>query len=469
MGNISKFRMYGRIDRVTQLLLQKYNLAVADNNVSLKLLVGALALKVNPDDRALCEDMVRYIDTAYLDTDDSLYDESSKTDISIGQQEASFICQKYPGSYQSKILLDEDFTAEQAEDLRIKAKRTRRNRIIWLSVIAAAILGIVIYNLPYFAEIREFNKVKEEYSHGYTYSLDYSIDQYCDKYPDGKHLGDVLMLGARFNLKENQPVEALDYIDRCLKAVPGGTLADECKQLSDSIWDVEITKYETKAAKAASKEGADFILQMLRYMQKNKIHTVKVVAEPILELKEYSEYSDVIRFLLEMDQDGSSVKLPDDMVTIKDKISISEASEWVEYVVNALNKGFNGILTPGFIKFTEDNTEDESGIYPVVNVKYTINTQESTPGFPDIWIYTEKNGMLIVSQSLLLGIGMKFDAEFVLPETKVTFNISESGDPGSQTIDGTPSDAYSIMCQRCTAEFAQTIEGAFGLTESLTE
>lgn len=466
MGNINKFRMYGRIDRTTQLLLQKYNLVATGNNVSLKLLVSALANNVNPDDRTLCEDMVRYLDQTDIESDDSLFSDSSKQEIAIGQNEASFICGKYPHSYQSKVLLDQDFTPEMAEDARMAAQRKRRKRFIWLGVIAAVIIGIVIYNLPYFAEQREFNKVKDAYAEGYTYSLDYAIDRYFTKYPDGKHTGEVLMMGARLNLSENHPLEALEYIDRCIKADPSAPLVADCKQLSDSIWDAEVTKYETKAAKAASKEGVDFVMNMLRYMQKYKLHTIKVVAEPVLELKEYSEYPAGLRMFMEMDQDPSSPQLPDDMVTIKDKISIRKAKGWVEYVVKALNHGFNNILTPGFIKFTDEPNADESELCPVVNVKYIITTQESTPGIPDIWVYSETTNFTTVPKNLILGIGMKFDAEFILPETNQTFSISETGDPGSQSIDGDPTSAYSIMCQRCTAEFASTIQEAFGLPES---
>lgn len=51
-----------------------------------------------------------------------------------------------------------------------------------IGIVSVIITAIVVYNLPYFREIRFFNKVEE--AHNLV-----MCDRYISKYPDGKAFG----------------------------------------------------------------------------------------------------------------------------------------------------------------------------------------------------------------------------------------------------------------------------------------
>lgn len=116
---------------------------------------------------------------------------------------------------------------------------------------------------------------------------------------------------------------------------------------------------------------------MLHYMRNNKIRTIDVVAEPTLKLKEYSEFPKEIRDYMESNP-TEDIKLPDDMITIKDKVTLEKAKSWIYIIETALKNGFNEVFTPNFIQFrvltTEDAKHDKK--YPLVRGAYTVSTGE---------------------------------------------------------------------------------------------
>ena len=68
----------------------------------------------------------------------------------------------------------------------------RKNWYIHAGFIAI-ILGIVIYNLPYFAEMREFGNVEKAYKSGNIHAIQAAAEKYARKYPNGKHIEEVML------------------------------------------------------------------------------------------------------------------------------------------------------------------------------------------------------------------------------------------------------------------------------------
>lgn len=474
MTNIDPFRMLGRFDYAVEFLMRKYNLTLNSDAPDWPTLLMALSKQVNEYDRIFCERMA-YASAIFVDETQtsSLNQFEADNQRSMGIREAQFIFKKDPGSYADKILLERDNFDDIEKEAQRKKQEARRNSFIGIGIVAVIIIGIIIYNLPYFAEGRAFSNVEDIYDTGTKEMLDSAVSEYVEKYPEGKHFSDVVYMPVKFVRNSNDVIQVLDAVDNYLKVDPNGPYVKDCKEISDKIWDIEIQKYKSLAESSASKEGADFVLAMLQYMKKNNVRTVEVIGVPHLDLKEYDEYpSDLRKFVESLPSKpipgivpGKEPRLPEDLVTIKDKISIEDASDWVKYVISALQKGFNKVLTPDFIVFKDsDKEKDSDNKLPKVTVNYTVSTQESVKGFPDIWTYTQSNGNYVYSASLYLGIGMTFDAVFSLPGESIKYDVSGKGDAGTDELkDVDSSVVYSKMCEISTRQFAEKIANEFGL------
>lgn len=221
--------------------------------------------------------------------------------------------------------------------------------------------------------MREYGKIKDAYEKGNIIAVQNAAENYARKYPNGKYINEVLYMPIQKG-KNGNPAELLDAVDWYLDYKPDGIYAKECTVLSNSIWNVEIAKYEKEAEKHASQGGAAYLVEMLHYMRKNKIRTVFVVAEPTLDIKKFKDYPEDLQSYMEMTPiDGLSV--PEKLVTIKDKVTMERAQNWVSNVVMALTNGFNEVFTPNFIIFRKVNNKEinvEKGV-PVVKVAYTVS------------------------------------------------------------------------------------------------
>lgn len=479
MTKYTPARMIGRIDRATSYIMAKYGLSAPEGS-SLIGVLRALPEHVNGRDITLCEEMAAELEVQIQNLSSlGLGSEEFVEQKALGQSEADYIFKKYPAAYFDKVLADYDYYGQMELERLEEKKQARRKFMIIGGIIAAVIIGVIIYNLPYFAEMRKFHEVEDVYNEGITYKYTSIVDEYLAEYPNGRHLDEVLILPVRQRMADGEVIYTLEAVDRYLEYLPDGEYAAECRDIINQIWADEIAKYEAKAAEHASKDGARFVMEMLKYMQAHNLRTIDVVAEPELQLKEYGEYPLYMRELLEYFYNNETsqttylgkAELPKDMVTIKDKVTDEEAKSWVEYVVRALNNGFNGVLTPGFISFRDITDAPSSARQgsPLVNVRYIVTTQEDK-GYPEIWIYTQTMGQysgMVTSKKFVLGIGMTFDADFTLPGTDISYVVTGVGDPGSQEIkDQTPSTVYAVMCQRCTSQFGDKIAEEFGLEDS---
>lgn len=475
MEHIDAFRMLGRFDYAVGFLMGKYNLSMTGDAQDWPTLLMALSTNVNEYDRLFC---VKMANASKLYVEETLSSILSQAEADrqrdLGIREAEFIFRQDPVNYANKILESRDFLIDISRDAERKKKELRKNVGIGIGIVMVIILGIVIYNLPYFAEQRAFSHIKELYDSGSKDQLEASVAEYMTKYPSGFHYSDAMYMPVKFVKGSQDIIQLLDAVDRYIEVDPQGLYVDECKFIADSIWDMEIKKYEDLASSAASKKGAEFVVSMLYYMKMNNIRTIEVRGIPHLKLKEYSEYPLSLRKLMESYTPSSPgglisyspPKLPDDLVTIKDKITIDDASRWIEYVISALQKGFNKVLTPNFIIFEDANSTDgrKKNLYPTVTVDYTVLTQESMKGFPDIWTYTTSNGSYVVSASLYLGIEMDFEADFSIPGENTDYVLKGHGDAGQDDLPNVDSSVvYSKMCELSTRQFAEKIADELGL------
>lgn len=470
MAKIDAFRMLGRIDNSIEYLMGKYNLALSENIPDYPTLLLALSTHVNLYDRGFCLRMAEAAVECLAQTESTTLNQfEADQQRNIGVREARYIFSKHADGYADKILADHDYLEDIEAERKRKKREARRNTVLTLAIIVVFIAGIIIYNLPYFAEQREFAKVEKEFDNGSLTTLDLAVEDYIRKYPDGKHFSDVAYMPVKLVRKGYDAIQVLDAVDNYLQHDPNGPYAKECKVVSDSIWDVEIKKYETKAGGDASAKGAEFVIDMLHYMKANNVRTVGIIPKPALNVKEIVEYpSEVVFALEESYRQSSSFKIPEDVVPVKGKITIGKLNEWVHFIVSALQTGFDEVLTPGFITFEEINDSNRklAEKWPKVTVDFSVSNQEMKYHgytFPEIWT---SQYSYTTSDNMILGIAMKYKATFALPGVSKDYVVTEQGDPGEATISASSSsDAYETMCERCTVKFAEKISDEFGLDE----
>lgn len=480
---IGPARMVGRIETATWRIMRMYNLAVARAGIDPLDLLPVLAGKVDSEDCELCLRMADELGRCRQELADHPIPENEKEgQASLGAMDANLVFQKYPGDYAHHLLEQRDFVAEAEEALRQRKAERKRNILLALGCVAVLVLGIVIYNLPYFAEKRAYGRVEKAYEQKNDYEFRKQAGEYAEDYPDGRHIDDVLWLVVTSDRSLHEPIKILESAENYLTLRPEGSYAARAKAVYDSVWNSEIANYDRIADKRGSDAGSVFVRSMLCYMRDNRMHTVSVTGVPTLDLKEYSEYPANIRALLEALYEAEaesavvipgrkSAKLPDDLVTIKDKITPEQTRSWTSDVILSLQSGFDRVLTPGLVKFVDSGTvhDSDKAKLPTVRVDFTVNTEEEHFGdvpVPSIWTYTSTQGYNIeVEKSFILGISMEFKADFNYPGAPSDFVVTGHGDPGEERINVDKSEAYNVMCDRCVAKFADKIAAEIGLPE----
>ena len=332
-----------------------------------------------------------------------------------------------------------------------------KSKIILWSCIAAIIMGIIVYNLPICEEYRDYKKVVNTTS---VYEYIESCDTYLEKYhTNGRHSGDVMYLKVQ-RTKYEVPVMA-DY----LRSYPKHAHYTDVKNKYDARWDEEIAKYENRDKSNEDKDAVAYMTAMLKYMRDHYCNDILVGVDLQTNLKEYNEYDENVRFLLEI-FNSYPLKIEDGMVLLKDNFSTRNRNELKNILVDGLQKSFNRIFTPYFIHVSTEKP-DHADATPIARFKCTINSQEDVEGdlvIPHIWVYQESQTNKVLG--FLMGISIYFNADFSIPESNITYQYTEQGSPERdiQNIENIE-DGYLQMSAMCFAQFANKMVKNLGLKE----
>lgn len=480
MQQIDPFRMLGRFDTAIEFLMNKYHLSLNTEVQDWDVIFMSLAAHVNDYDRKFCLELAKTANENVERTNNLSFDQiQADEQRSIGAKEAAFIFKKEPYNYAHLILDDKDYRSDMEAEKKRKRREVLNSVLIGLAIIVVIFIGMSVYNLPYFAENRKYTEIERIFNSDgdNRYEMNRAVEEYVNDFPRGEHLSEVLYYKVRAVKRSENVGNLLEAIDFYMEHDPHGKYIKECKNIYNALWDKEINKFE-KIAQSSSKPGTDFVVKMLKYMRANYIRRIEVKGVPHLNIKEYKDYPSEIRKILEaypveiedISYAGKMPQLPDDLHSLKDMISMQEAEGWTSDIVSVLQQGFDGVLTPKFIKFYSSRTGDDEKAdakkFPKVVVDYTVSTQESIKGVPDIWTYTQTDGNITTQVSLYMGIEMAFKADFSLPGEDADFVVSGNGDPGNEEFNNVdPEYIYSRMCGSCLVKFAEKIVSEFGLNK----
>ena len=331
----------------------------------------------------------------------------------------------------------------------------KKNFKWFVAVVVIAIGAIVVYNLPYFKEKRLYDEIVKE-------RVAYKCEEYYSKYPSGRYYEDVMMLEVELT---SAP---FDIIVRYLKEFPEGKYVDKMREMYDGLWALEFDKYENRDKTGESPEAVKFMTSMLHYMKDNMVNTVYLKLNPTISLKDYTDYDENVRGLLELLYSDETLQLKtENIIPLNENFPKETKDELMEILSNGVEKSFSRMFSPELVSVVTNSFEaDEKS--PVITFNYTIKNrnEDADNRIPEIWVYSTNN----IPKSYILAIDVSFDAEFKIPNSSVTYIYSEVGDPGNE-ISGIEDieDGYRRMTVACFAKFSDKMSANLGLEKVYAE
>lgn len=352
------------------------------------------------------------------------------------------------GGHLDRLIQEVDFSVEECEYLAFQKRKQFRKRLIYGSVIVVIILAVVIYNLPYFKEMRCYTKVVDEPS------MANCLDYY-NQYPDGKHYEDVMYM--EIELSSNVVKSLMNY----LKKIPNGKHIQDVNKRLDNLWDIEIDNYEKRDKSKESPEAVKYMTKMLHYMKRNRINTIRLEVNPTDSLKDFDDYDERVQLLMKLLYKGETLPLEGNILSLKENFTEQDRDILMHILADGVQQSFNKMFSTDLISVVTSEAEENS---PVLSFNYQIKNRsnKNMSELPNIWTYVS-NGK---PTSYILAIDVKFDAKFSIPGSNVTYEYSEVGEPGEE-IKGIQDikDGYRQMTQICFAKFSNKMSENLGLED----
>ena len=392
----------------------------------------------------------------------------------LGRIDYEYVHNHFPNEVFTRLAEDVDYASLyeiELEQNKIKREqRKKRNIKIVVSIVVIIIIGIIIYNLPYFAEKRAYARTIE------TPSIE-TFDGYIANYNNQEHLPDVLYRQAIFYLhgddvysyekaRERQCIEALDSLIKCF---PNHELSKKANETIDSIWDNEISRYTQRNKNIQSSNSLSAMYEMLLYMKQNKIYDIRLNVTSDVDLKEYRDFPQNVRDFVEYIYPELK---ENPVLKIKDYFGTPDQESLENSLVNEFKKSVNALFTPEFFSIiTSDEDNIAKANLPVIDLGYSIKSQVINMdgiSLPNIWTYTSKMSGLpsLISEKNIMGIEVAFDSRLSFPGQETPWEVSVKGAPEEDINDiDDISDGYRVMTRKCFDKFGEQLYILLGLSD----
>ena len=476
MEQFNPYRMIGRINCTFRILMQRYNLSLRYSNVDLKEAIDALTTRITGSiDIALLKKMsIAFDDYANQAEALNLDPQQIRDETTIGEREAQFIFQEYTYNYADRILALTDFEQERiqlanerAEQQRAKNRKRLRIGAIILGIIACIVIGIIIYDLPYFAEKRAYAALEKEYNEEGRISI-YDVQTFIYYYPENEHIEELIIKSVRYANKRGKTDELHRAIDVYLERYPNGQYTDECRQYYDQIWTDGIKSYR-RSVGFHSSEYEDFVIEMLNYMHTNNLNTVLVVPHLINNLKDFSEYPEDIQRTLSNNVVYYNLKVPESIRSAKEYFVDNNFDDWTFSFKFDLEESINKPFKASLIVFNniEPDSVDAHSAEPALHLYYRISNLDDELGYPELLFQTTEYTRSGSSSSVRTGSGiffsikMELTAEFTIPGSES--QIVATASCTTNDVDIEKMDSYGQMCTACAKQCYNLIKSNFDL------
>lgn len=306
------------------------------------------------------------------------------------------------------------------------------------------------------------------YKDDFYAAQDYIYD-YREHFPYGAHIEDIDYLEILCDHKMNG--FSWTVIDRFNELHPSSKYKRQIDAMADSKWDECIASYDTLAGKAHEK-AASYLREMLAYLKKHKTHTVGIVINPDIRVKDYADYSATVHMILDNAPTGRLLSLytvKSKLVHVGDNFSERRINEISKDIISSLQSAFNDIFGFGTIQLSTNAPADA----PTWTINYKIRnleTKEFGETVPQLYeIYT--GPIQIDPDAVIVGTKMSIYCHLTLPDSDTDFKYNVEVTPDT-ALSWTPfgnesansvSEAYYHITRSCLDRYITHIKSTFAL------
>ena len=386
-------------------------------------------------------------------------------------------------------------------EMEVKRKARRRRSLIY-AAIAVIIAALVVYNLPYFKELRLWNKINEtrnlelvqeyysEFPDGDHYEevlyIDicdnsnprYAIEEYHWKYIDGKYYEEVLYLYAKATSAPGDAINEYiqkypdgqyiaeirdlqdDYLYECVvnngnnlrdinnyfNTFPEGKHIAEVEAAYNSRWDNIDTQYNAVAKTNANSNDVKFIRDMLRYMRENRVHEIAINVDVNINVKDYSSYPKKVKDFVDHPFFGyryNGHSIESNIASVTSAFSPLYAQQIKSKIIDGVESKLSTIVFDEFIKVRTVDSSSAPSNAPVLNVTCKIVNQQEYESLleayiPKIWTHVRKSNFYIHPTNLNTFLGYLLG---IAVDFEAKFSIPEQNKSRTYKFSGSPGSA----------------------------
>lgn len=179
------------------------------------------------------------------------------------------------------VLNETDFYA-------LKRKSDKKRNYLIFSVVAVLFFSGIIYNLPYFAEKRDYQKVLESRNQ-------WDCEMFIQKYPTGKYVNEVrkIIEETDYNIIINPEYGTATIsrweIDNFKEKYPNSKYNAVLEAKFDSIVDCQIQKYAKNSIGVS--DVVKYITEIIQYLKNNNLNEIEIVYnKPNIYVKDLNDY-----------------------------------------------------------------------------------------------------------------------------------------------------------------------------------
>ena len=306
------------------------------------------------------------------------------------------------------------------------------------------------------------------YKDDFYAAQDYIYD-YRERFPYGTHIEDIDYLEILCDHKMNG--FSWTVIDRFNELHPSSKYKRQIDAMADSKWDECIASYDTLAAKAHEK-AASYLREMLTYLKEHKTHTVGIVINPDIRVKDYADYSATVHMILDNAPTGKLLSLytvKSKIVQVGDNFSERRINEISKDIISSIQSAFNDIFGFGTIQLSTNAPADA----PTWTINYKIRnleTKEFGETVPQLYeIYT--GPIQIGPYAVIVGTKMSIYCHLTIPgsDTDFKYNVEVTPDtalswtPFGNENANSVSEAYYHITHACLDRYITHLKSTFAL------
>lgn len=375
----------------------------------------ALALKVASErERRVLTELKAYVDNNIDDIEGVKHSHSEQCN---GIEEAEYLIRRHDVE---SLLVDDDFYK-----LYIDIPRQKREHVgekVNIAIFVLIVIAIITYFLPFFAEKRLFRSIEEM-------GDKFLIESYYSKYPDGKHIEEV-MLYHMDRFADDRLSVMIDYMSQ----YPNGRYIDRVTNDYNATWSSIIASCDNLRL-SGHDELADFLVEMLRYMQLSRSLTIGVEEQIDIDFKEFWEYDTEAQQSANFEQMRAGHNISDTVISIRKYLGDEQCSDIIgDTLYNNAVEFVSGLWTSdSAINICPlDKSEEENIPTICFRAKLRNGEREDSSGvvIPEVLAlgdcfydegYTEEDLQYCVFNGYVMSVAVDLEVCFALPDGSASY------------------------------------------------